>query len=82
LELGRHGECRDHQFNLWGRNCILSFGSFHIHSCALDIICDQWDHSWEMVIIFLLVVHSWDFNIADKTPMSIGESHVLGLITA
>jgi hypothetical protein len=35
-----------------------------------------------MVIIFLLVVHYWDFNIADKTPMSIGESHVLGLITA
>jgi hypothetical protein len=35
-----------------------------------------------MVIIFLLVVHSRDFNVADKTPVSIGESHVLGLIMA
>jgi hypothetical protein len=31
---------------------------------------------------FLLIVHSWDFNIADKTSVSIGEGHVLGLITA
>jgi hypothetical protein len=68
--------------NLWSRNCILSFGSFNIHSCDLDIICDHWDHSWEMVIIFLLVVHFWDLNIADKTPMSIGERNVLGLSTA
>jgi hypothetical protein len=55
--------------NLRGRNCILSFGSFHIHSCDLDIIFDHRDHSWEMVIVFLLVVHSWDFNVADKTPV-------------
>jgi hypothetical protein len=25
--------------NLWSRNWILGFGSFHIHSCDLDIIC-------------------------------------------
>jgi hypothetical protein len=68
--------------NLWSRNCILSFGSLHIHSCGLDVICDRWDHSWEMVIIFLLVAHSWDFNIADKTSVSIVKGHVLGLITA
>jgi hypothetical protein len=67
---------------LLSRSCILSFGSFHIHSCDLNIILDNWEHSWEMVIIFLLVFHSWDLNIADKTPVSIGKSHVLGLITA
>jgi hypothetical protein len=68
--------------NLWGRNCILSFGSFHIHSCDLNVISDHWEHSWEIVIIFLLVPHSWDFNIADKTPVSISESHVMGLMMA
>jgi hypothetical protein len=68
--------------NLWSRNCILGFGSFHIHSCDLDVIYDQWDHSWEMVIIVLLGIHSWDFNNADKASVSIGEGRVLGLITA
>jgi hypothetical protein len=55
--------------NVWIRNSILSFGSFHIHSRDLDVICDHWDHSWEMVIIVLLGIHSWDFNIADKTSV-------------
>jgi hypothetical protein len=35
--------------NLWSQNCIFSFDSFHIHSCDLDIICDHWDHSCEIV---------------------------------
>jgi hypothetical protein len=67
---------------LWSRNCILSLRSFHIHSCDLNVICDHWDHSWKMVINFLLVIHSWDFNIADNMSVSIGEGRVLGLITA
>jgi hypothetical protein len=46
--------------NLWSQTCILSFGSFHIHSCDLYFICSHRGHSWEMVIIFLLVIHSWD----------------------
>jgi hypothetical protein len=35
-----------------------------------------------MVIISPLVVHSWYFNIADKMPVSIGESHFMGMVTA
>jgi hypothetical protein len=35
-----------------------------------------------MVVVILLGIHSWDFNIADKTSVSIGEGHFLGLITA
>jgi hypothetical protein len=35
-----------------------------------------------MVIVLLLGIHSWDFNIADKTSVSIGEGHLLGLIAA
>jgi hypothetical protein len=66
--------------SLWGRNCILSFGSLHLHSCDLYVICDHWDHSWEMVVIFLLGVHSWDFNIADKTSVSIGAGADNGLM--
>jgi hypothetical protein len=49
--------------NLWSRNCILSFGSFHIHSWDLDKIFDNWDHSWERVIIVLVGIHTWYFNI-------------------
>jgi hypothetical protein len=44
--------------NLWGRNFILSFGYFCIHSWDLDIICDHWNHSWERVIIVLVGIHS------------------------
>jgi hypothetical protein len=57
--------------NLGSLNCILSFGSFHIHSWDLDIICDHWDHSWERVIIVLVCIHSWDFTIADETTVSV-----------
>jgi hypothetical protein len=68
--------------NLWSRNCILSFGSFHIHSWDLDTICDHWDHSWERVIVALVGIDSWDLNIANETTMSICECHMLRLIAA
>jgi hypothetical protein len=68
--------------NSWSQNYVLSFGSFHIHSWDLNIICDHWDHSWERVVVVFVSIHSWDFNIADETSMYICECHLLGMITA
>jgi hypothetical protein len=67
--------------DLWSRNCILSFGSFHMHSCDLDIIYDHWEHYCERVIVVLVSIHSWDFNIANETTVSICECNLSGLIT-
>jgi hypothetical protein len=67
---------------LWIRNCILSFGSFHIHSWDIDIICDHCDHSWERVIVVFVGIHSWDFNIADEKSVYICECHLMGMIAA
>jgi hypothetical protein len=68
--------------NLWGRNLILSFGSFHIPSWGLDIIYDHGDHSWEMAIFILVGIHSWNFNISNETTVSICECHLMGLVAA
>jgi hypothetical protein len=68
--------------NLWDRNFILSFRSFHIYSWDLDIICDHGNHSWETAIIILVGIHSWDFNISDETSVSICERHLMMLVAA
>jgi hypothetical protein len=67
--------------SLYHWNCILSLGSFHIHSWDLNIICDHWYHSWERVIVVFVGIHSWDLNILEETSVSIGEFHLMRLIS-
>jgi hypothetical protein len=67
--------------NLWGWNFILSFGSFHIHSWDIDI-CDHWDQSWERVIVVLVGIHSWDYNISNEETVYICGCHLLRLVAA
>jgi hypothetical protein len=68
--------------NLRSRNFIQSFGSCHIHSWDLDLICDHWVHSWEIVIFVLGEIHSWDFHIYDEMTMTVRERHEAWLVFA
>jgi hypothetical protein len=68
--------------NLWSRNFIQSFGSYHIHSWDLDGICDHWVHSWEIIIFVLGRIHFWDFHISDETTMAVCELHKAWLVFA
>jgi hypothetical protein len=64
--------------NFWGRN----IWSFHIYSWDLDIIFDPWFHSWEMGVVILIRIQSWDFNISNESTVSIRKRHLMWLVAA
>jgi hypothetical protein len=61
--------------NLWGRICR----SFQIHSWELDRIVDSIVNDWVLVERYVIVVvnivvdHSWDVIIPDEPTVSVGE---------